>query len=727
MSDITVIQLVHTQLPSRSRVGPRLIASAPREKHAKLRLHRFRSTTRSPGIGSAEMGPSRRQQTRLTFTPLSSSSPADHGYPQQMQDRAAAVGYAGSSPAKRRKPSPPDVDIRNGRFGGDGADDLLPTPAATMTLRGDRVSSEEESSSKRTSKRRGRSRQQALDFTGARESTSFSSPVRLHSSPKPQTQAAGMFSSGTRRSRRQQHVVEVSSDNSGNDEEQSTVEAATTTKFAARPRGSQRLVIVDSDDEAASDVVVASARKRRARVASERSGTDDDMPTTQGKLPRKRKRQRSRDSFVSSSPPRAIVSEDDSDLEIIEKPTRKRARQDTDEDDDEGTGVTPGRRGLKPARKLSRQEQADLDDDLEFLGPSSDVEALERQPRSTQDRQKLARQSALEKLKRKRSGQPQIIEEEPELESNGASGSANEDATPVVTSSRQMSRVEEEDDAFIDSDVDGDDTLGAPDAAMPLAFTRQASSKPKELFKHAVEWFVQRKINPGFNMHDELYELTFRKLDDEVQGLAGSKFKSAAWTPAFTAAITGRPEIAIEALDRHSDEHYLNDKCDACNRSGHPATFQIQFQGRPYHPQTLEEVSRRHEEDEGEDDNSSSSEGDNDDQPAYGHRGTQIPAMNTIYYVGKFCKANAETAHELQHWRYHLNEYAILWMTRQGYLTADKIVKRDQMSVRKRQKEALKITDHMERGGEIKALWGAYRQKIDEARSSKQGRFAAGA
>ncbi|KAK0323431.1 hypothetical protein LTR82_005791 [Friedmanniomyces endolithicus] len=683
------------------------------------------------------MRPPRRQQTRLTFTPLPSSSPATKGYPQQIQDRAATVGYSGSSPAKRRKLQATD----DAPFGRDGANDL-PTPAATMTLGqgGDSVSSDEDEPVRSTARLTSRKRpgQQSLDFTGARESSSFSSPVRLHSSPKPQT--AGMFGTQTRGPRRQRTVTQVSSSESGEEEVRTRSGVpAKSKKVSGKTRSSQRPVVIDSGDEA-SDTITLNAKPPRPANHEDESENADGMPTTQGKMPRK-KRQRSRGSFISSSPPRAVES--DSDLEIIEKPkTKVRRRQDSAEEDDEDeedeededvSAATPTRRRLKRPRQISQREQDDLNEDMNFLGPSSDVEALERQPRSTQDKQKSARLAALEKLKRQRSGQPAVIEEEEEEEEGSASDGdafdANDDDSdvPVVTSSRNMFKATEDDDAFIEPDQDDDDTLGAPDMEMPLAFTRQASSKPKELFKHAVEWFVQRKINPGFNMHDELYELTFRKLDDEIQGLTSSKFKSAAWTIPFTAAITARPEIAIEALDRNSDEHWMNDKCDACNRSGHPATFQIQFQGKPYHPQTLEEVGGRDVDDEDDEDTSSSSGGgDNDDQPAQDYRGNKVPPASTIYYVGKFCKANAETAHELQHWRYHLNEYAIVWMTAQGYLTAEKIVKRDQLSTKKRQREAIRITDHMERSGEIRKLWETYRRKIDDARNSKQGRFAAG-
>ncbi|KAK5698647.1 hypothetical protein LTR97_006294 [Elasticomyces elasticus] len=663
--------------------------------------------------------PSRRQQTRLTFTPMPSSSPATKGYPQQIKERAAAVGYAGSS-SKRRKLREAD----DAPFGVDEANDM-PTPAATMNLDHERISSDEEepvaSNTRLTSRKR--SRQQALDFSKARDSSSFDSAVQLHSSPRTRTERAGMFSgTQSRRSRKAQKTIEISSGEEESEEEDA--EPAVSSR-KLKTRNSQRPVLIDSDDEEEGDAVVTSRRPPATAPIAE-SDDDEDMPTTQGRQPR-RKRQPSRDSFISSSPPRAIESDSD-DLEIIEKPQsskRGRRRRESDEEDKEDDVPTPSRRKLlKRPRQMSQKEQEELNEDLDFLGPSSDVEALERQPGSTQDKQKMARQSALQKLKQKRSGLPEIIEVEDEEEEDaedGADAQVDDDDVPEVTSSRRMFHAEEEDDAFIDSDPEG--TLGVPDVQIPLAFTSQASAKPKELFKHAVEWFVQRKINPAFNMHDELYELTFRKLDDEVQGLAGSKFKSAAWTPAFYAAITARPEITVDELDRHGED-WLSDKCDACNRSGHPATFSIQFQGKPYNPHTLDDVSEKRNDDD--DSSSSEEEEEDEDMPVRDYRGNKVPPANIIYKVGKFCKANADTAHALQHWRYHLNAYAINWMTAKGYLSDEKIVKRDGQSMKKRQKEANRITDHMETDGCIGTLWEAYRRTIDDARNSKQGRFAAG-
>ena len=136
---------------------------------------------------------------------------------------------------------------------------------------------------------------------------------------------------------------------------------------------------------------------------------------------------------------------------------------------------------------------------------------------------------------------------------------------------------------------DEDSTIGAPAdlTDMPFEFTRYAHKKPIEHFKDAVEWMVHNKLNPAFPRDDANYQVAFRKLDDEVQGLAGSKFISAAWGGDFLRALKSRPEVTyLENTDSLNLRH-----CAACNKSNHPAKFQLTFSGRPYDRHTLEDLS----------------------------------------------------------------------------------------------------------------------------------------
>ncbi|KXL41835.1 hypothetical protein M433DRAFT_112903 [Acidomyces richmondensis BFW] len=501
-----------------------------------------------------------------------------------------------------------------------------------------------------------------------------------------------------------------------------------------RPRrtrkASKRPIIIDSDDE--EDTIVLSNEsmpKRRQLSDGEKVEEEREAMLTTAEN-RSGKRARPSGSFITSPPSTTIESDGD---EIISTQRRKKRRMgnrkgddeeavDDNDDDDALTHQKTAR------RHLTQQEQDDLAEDLEFLGPSSDIEALNRTPRTTQEKQRKARISALERLKRRRSRQKNSSQTVDVESSVGSDESSIDEDTEFHATSYQHFTMEDDDMDFIASDEEGEvSILGIPEG-MPIQFTPYASMKARELFKYAVEWMVQKKINPGFSINDELYTLAFRKLNDEVQGLAGSKFKSAAWTPEFTFALQSRPIITYDAIDR-SGEWNAMDKCDACNRTNHPASFQVQFQGKPYDPQTLEEINGVREDDDEENEekssSSQSSSSETDDKPAYDKFGRKIPPASTIYYVGKFCMANAETAHALLHWRYHLYEYVIDFLERRGYLTDEKVLAREKKSTKKRGKEANKIVDRMDRDGEVKRLWREFRGNIDNARNAKQGWFSA--
>ena len=106
---------------------------------------------------------------------------------------------------------------------------------------------------------------------------------------------------------------------------------------------------------------------------------------------------------------------------------------------------------------------------------------------------------------------------------------------------------------------------------------------------------VQKKINPAFAMTDDVYRISFQRLDDLVRGMGGSKFQSSAWTSKFLQSLRSHP-----VFDHHrfTNSGLMHDRCDACNRSGHPATWEVRFMGPRYENQTLEEESDAESEEE---------------------------------------------------------------------------------------------------------------------------------
>jgi hypothetical protein len=711
-----------------------------------------------------------KKQARITFTPLPSSAEAVQGYNKQIQERAAAVGYGGGTRSSKRQKMQSSAANTN-----TDTDDaaMLPTPAEEIAVEANEDEDELPRSSQKASRKR--AKQQRLDFgpssgtvnldpptapsmftkhrgrkraaeSESDESDDLPSPGKIAKRAKAKMkssnkkQKSGFMSPGgkkvTRSSQKQREATpeQVPEEMDVDEEEEEDIVVPSARK--SRRQTQKAPTPEESDDE----VIVASSRRsqRQPQVQTVSEDEDsDDMPTTMGTQKRRRKERQS--SFISSSPPAETAGSED-DLQIIEDPRGKRAKpQDDESDEDDVVAATPGRRRLKRGgRQMTQQEQEDLDEDLDFIGPSSDVEHA---PRDSQTIKKNARQQALERLKQVRSSQsqrtvlPEIQEddeddEEPqptaEDELDELYDNSDESPEPAPTSSRAMFAPDEDDEDFIEEG--DDDTLGVPDG-IPLAFTRYASMKAKDLWKFAIEWMVQKKINPAFAMDDEIYTLTFQKLDDEVSGLVGSKFASSAWRPDFTIALRSRPEIAYTTIDRHSAEHAYRDKCDACNRSGHPATSEVQFQGKPYNRHTLDEVGKADDDDDDEDndDEDDNSDSDNDfssgDRPDYDAQGREVPPANKTWYVGKFCMSNARTAHALQHWRYHLYEWVVIWIDGKKYSTPKELKKRDKMSTKKRRKYANKIVDRMADEGVLKQLWKEFRGTIDDAANAKQGRY----
>ncbi|KAF2126371.1 hypothetical protein P153DRAFT_297540 [Dothidotthia symphoricarpi CBS 119687] len=394
------------------------------------------------------------------------------------------------------------------------------------------------------------------------------------------------------------------------------------------------------------------------------------------------------------------------------------------------------------------EEKDELKEDLAFLrsSPPPDRGRL----RSTHDKPKNERQKALEALKKRRAGtqepssdratpgrsrrivvesssesELEVIKEEPDSDreaiddvedddsDDSQDGSDGSDGEQQHTNVLDMFQEDDNDANFIDDDPDA--LIGAPDGdepepELPLEFSSLSRAKPKELFKYAVEWMVMKKIHPAFDSKNGIYNLTFRKLDDEVNGLANSKFTSSAWTSDFSRAIRARPDLMVMEISRGlrdiGDSH-----CEACNRRNHPATWELMMQGMPYDKDTLEPVENDSDSDDSSSEISASDAGDGE-KPVYDITGQRLPSESHRFTLGSTCKANAQVAHTLHHWRYHLYSWVKDYLAREGHVTAEMLVKREKWSDRKRNKAAHKIVDAMESGGEIRKLYLLYRDQV---------------
>lgn len=412
----------------------------------------------------------------------------------------------------------------------------------------------------------------------------------------------------------------VSSDSESSIEEEGKVDDSdedgplkqgTPRRLADRPR---KIVAVSSDsdsDEDNNDKIkgnVASSQSLPNQAAAE-DNSDDDQPlvTPRSSMPRTRALQ-------------AITLHDsDDDDEEIQSPAKRR------------------RLGLRKSSPVV--SASDSDDSMSSQGEPEDTvtsrkarssppASIARSMRSKAPRRhRTEKEKRMELLRRRRAGEKNLTMEDlasssdgdddeqgalydtdPELEVlevfDDESEAEREQEAPITEKKKKKankSKVNKtppaelldgdantEDEDFID---DEDDTIGVPDEALaqiPLEFTR-ASRKPlKAHFKDAIEWLVHRKINPAFDRDNEVYVNAWRRLSDEVTGLANSKFVSSVWRPDFYKALRARPYIVQQELGAGFKTDF--EHCQACGRSGHPATWSISFQGKPYNNKTLDEV-----------------------------------------------------------------------------------------------------------------------------------------
>ena len=528
-------------------------------------------------------------------------------------------------------------------------------------------------------------------------------------------------------------------------------------KPAKTRAGSRKRQRAETTDEDEGTVTVTTRKRRRQAESEEKDGEELRLPDK-----RRRVKQRAvtpEASDEEAPPPQstrrrlarrpATPDDEESGEKTPPRSTRRRVIRrpaTSDEDEEDETGV--GQEADVREDDVDHEEREELEEELAFLrsSPLPDRSRL----RSTQDKPKNKRQEALEALKRRRAGSTQepsstparktrividdsdsdseleVIKEEPDSDEVGDPESPVEDDDEEddrEANALDMFQEDEDDTGFIDDDPNA--IIGEPDhedAQLPMQFSSMSRAKPKQLFKYAVEWMVMKKIHPAFNPNDEIYELTFRKLGDEMKGLAQSKFTSSAWTPDFTKAINARPELVVNEIGSARGD-FLSDHCEACNRRNHPASFELALTGQPYHPDSLEPLDAESSDSDAEGDSdgdasslSAASETDlNGEKPAFDFRGERIPPESKMFTLGSTCKANAQVAHTLHHWRWHLFDWVKSYLQSNGYLTPEKLVKRDKKSDRKRDKEARKIVDEMERKGEIAKLHRLYREQVQFA------------
>lgn len=258
----------------------------------------------------------------------------------------------------------------------------------------------------------------------------------------------------------------------------------------------------------------------------------------------------------------------------------------------------------------------------------------------------------LEALRRRRAGQKESNESEGESDSasgetedeggsdNGDKPSrlsypaedADSDVESAIASNEDLDRYE---DDFVLEDENTE--LGVPTEEIPFEFTRHAYKQPKEYFRDVVGWMVHNRLDPAFPRSDAMYEMAFMKLEDEVKGRAGSQLISSAWNAEFLRALLARPHMELTYFPLE-----FNHPCDACNRTGHPASADMKLYGKVYSLETLEPLL-----DESDDDQSSNPDSEEDEKESCVERdreGHILPDQEKRFYLGKLVELHSDRA-----------------------------------------------------------------------------------
>jgi hypothetical protein len=254
--------------------------------------------------------------------------------------------------------------------------------------------------------------------------------------------------------------------------------------------------------------------------------------------------------------------------------------------------------------------------------------------------------------------------------------------------------------SFISEDSDGQ--LGVPDDGT-LALIQLKNQPLKTHFRLVVKWLIQFKIQPEFEeRQDTVYAVAWGKLNDELQSLGISKFVSSVWVPDFLHALKARPEFI--AVSRPPSLFSDENRCMACNRTNHPASWTVTFGGPAYYkdpkyfnppagdPKFLEEIVPPSAD---EDDSDSEDGGERDED------NNRLPPADTQFHIGATCKSNAETAHSLIHWKWSLLEWVGGTLEAQGYLKPSNKATLEKMKPSKRIKYVEKILERWEKAGDV--------------------------
>ncbi|CAK7227965.1 hypothetical protein SBRCBS47491_006744 [Sporothrix bragantina] len=514
----------------------------------------------------------------------------------------------------------------------------------------------------------------------------------------------------------------------------------------------------EEDDDDDDDDVRPAKRRRRERkpaVDSEESSGDDlviltlSPKNTPSRLVRStpaQQQQQPASSVSRSARKSGARSVKQRHLELLRR--RRLGEKVTESDLDESLSEDEQPRVALYDKDPDHVALSDFEDDEEEEPAviDNDVEDDEEEPVSAEQMEKdkklkWKKDKKKEKKEKRRKAEKEQAQISDTMQLRSKFDEESDDGYGVLSGGEDGDGGEQDEEAedmadFIDDSHTG--LIGAPDSLtaedeqamlrreIPLQFTFQAHKPLKSHFKDAVEWLVHRRVNPGgafAESDDELYRVAWDRLDREVGGLAQSRFISSVWTPEFYSTLRARPymdsfnirpsggsknAIVIPGMDENV--------CHACGRTNHPASYRVMFSGKAYDSKTLDDIE------EADSDNEDDEDEDNDYE-SVDMNGNALPPTSKQWYVGAVCHSNAETAHDLLHWRRALKDWV------EEKLKADKLLdqldgRKKKMKTRKRRAFANKIVDDWEANGTVTSLFRDFSKMLEGAQAKSTKTFS---
>ena len=191
-----------------------------------------------------------------------------------------------------------------------------------------------------------------------------------------------------------------------------------------------------------------------------------------------------------------------------------------------------------------------------------------------------------------------------------------------------------------------DDLIGAPDIAVPLEFTSAAHESNSEQFRLYMEFLVSEALFPNTFAKGAVENNAIRRLETVAASFGNSVIQSGAWTASFARALKARPTLVAGSCLK-------SDHCDACNRNNQHAALTVQFTGRRYDKDTLYDLSS------------------DEDEESTDEHGEELFPEDKVFKLGRMCHTRALSAHTLFHWKKELKGWIEEHLKSTGYIDDD--------------------------------------------------------